>query len=68
MEQFGNGMKLQNLTNYTQLSPHPTLDPTTPWFEWLSYCECCFSLGVKNQPHVGRFMRYRDYLKEVGVL
>jgi hypothetical protein len=44
------------------------LDPTTPWFEWLSYCECCASLGVKNQPHLGRFMRYRAYLKEVGVI
>jgi len=19
-------------------------DPTTPWFEWLSYQECCWSL------------------------
>jgi hypothetical protein len=44
------------------------LDPTTPWYEWLSYCECCYSLQVPGQPHLGRYMRYRNYLKEVGVL
>lgn len=46
--------------------PYHVLDPTTPWFEWLSYCECCASLGV--EPRLGRFMRYREYLKEVGIL
>ena len=51
-----------------ELSPYQTLDPTTPWYEWLSYCECCESLQVPRQPHLGRFMRYRSYLKEVGVL
>jgi len=44
------------------------LDPTTPWYEWLSYCECCHQLNVKGQPHLGRFMRYRRYLKEIGIL
>ncbi len=48
--------------------PYHVLDPTTPWYEWLSYCECCYSLEIKNQPHLGRFMRYRAYLKEVGVI
>ncbi len=47
---------------------NPALDPTTPWFEWLSYCECCVSLNVPGQPHLGRFMRYRQYLKEIGVI
>jgi hypothetical protein len=42
------------------------LDPTTPWFEWLSYCECCASLNI--EPRLGRFMRYREYLREVGIL
>lgn len=72
MEQFGNGTKLQNFLNslqsYIQTSQHPTLDSTTPWFEWLSYCEVCKSLDVKNQPHIGRFLGYRRYLKEVGVI
>jgi len=48
--------------------PRHVLDPTTPWFEWLSYCECCVSLGVKDQPRLGRFLRYREYLKEIGVI
>lgn len=52
----------------SELSLYPTLDPTTPWYEWLSYCECCESLQVPGQPHLGRYMRYRSYLKEVGVL
>ena len=46
----------------------PALDPTTPWYEWLCYCEICHQLNVPNQPSVGRFMRYRNYLKEMGVL
>jgi len=44
------------------------LDPTTAWYEWLCYCEICHQLQVVNQPHIGRFMRYRQYLTEVGVL
>lgn len=39
------------------------LDPTTPWYEFLSYCEVCRSLGVN--PSVGRFMRYQAYLKTI---
>lgn len=35
------------------------LDPTTPWYEFLSYCECCWSLGV--EPSVHRFMAYNAY-------
>jgi hypothetical protein len=37
------------------------LDPTTAWFEWLSYQECCWSLGVT--PSLGKFMRYNEYFK-----
>jgi len=44
------------------------LDPTTPWYEWLCYCEICYQLGVEGQPSMVRYMRYRQYLKEVGVL
>lgn len=47
---------------------YPALDPTTPHYEFNSYVECCRSLNVPNQPSVGRFMRYRNYLKEIGVL
>lgn len=72
MELFGNGMKLPNLKNILQVNKKtnqsPQLDPTTPWYEWISYCECCESLGVINQPRIGRFMAYRRYLKEVGVI
>jgi hypothetical protein len=48
--------------------PYHTLDYTTPWYEWLCYCEICHQLNVPNQPSVGRFMRYRNYLKEIGVI
>lgn len=42
------------------------LDETTPWFEFLSYQECCASLG--RPCRLGSFMRYNAYLKEVGVI
>lgn len=48
--------------------PYHVLDPTTPWYEWLCYCEICYQLDVRGQPNWNRFMRYRNYLKEVGVL
>ena len=73
MEQFGNGTKLQNWLNslkrYTQTSLHPALDPTTPWHDWLCYCEICDSLGpISGQPSLGRFMAYQKYLKSVGIV
>ncbi len=34
-------------------------DPTAPWFEFLSYCRCCDSLGVK--PSMNRFLAYQKY-------
>jgi hypothetical protein len=46
----------------------PFHDPTTPWYDWNMYDECCRSLDIKGQPHIGRFLAYRRYLKEVGVL
>jgi hypothetical protein len=48
--------------------PYHTLDYTTPWAEFLAYTEICHQLNVPNQPSVGRFMKYRQYLKEIGVL
>lgn len=44
------------------------LDPTTPWYEWLMYCEICNQLDIIGQPSLGRFISYRKYLKLVGVL
>lgn len=41
----------------------PALDPTTPWYEWHSYLECCNSLGVT--PSLQRFIRYNNYYKSV---
>lgn len=55
-----------NKSFYSVESKFPTLDPTTPWYEFLSYQECCWSLNVPVK--INRFMRYRNYLKEVGVL
>jgi hypothetical protein len=47
---------------------YPALDPTTSFYEFLSYVECCESLNVPGQPNWNRFIKYRNYLKEVGVL
>jgi len=45
---------------------HPALDPTTPYYEFNSYVECCESL---NRPvRIGGFMRYQAYLREIGVV
>lgn len=43
------------------------LDPTTPWYEFLSYLECCKSLNPPGHPSLTRFMRYHEYLKSVGI-
>lgn len=48
--------------------PYHILDSTTPWCEFLTYSEICHQLNVFDQPHIGRFLAYRRYLKEVGVL
>ena len=40
-------------------------DPTSPWWEFISYCRCCESLGVI--PSVGRFMAYQRYFKTYGI-
>lgn len=47
------------------INKFPTLDPTTPWYEFLSYQECCWSLGVPVR--MTSFLRYHQYLKEIGV-
>jgi hypothetical protein len=45
---------------------YPALDPTTPHYEFNCYVECCESL---NRPvRIGGFMRYREYLKSIGIL
>jgi hypothetical protein len=56
----------QNMVElWKENSEFPALDPTTPWFEFLSYQECCWSL---NRPvRLGAFMRYNAYLKEIGL-
>lgn len=46
-------------------SNFPTLDQKTPWYEFQSYQECCWSL---NRPvRLGSFMRYNAYLREIGL-
>lgn len=44
---------------------YPALDPTTSFYEFLSYVECCESLGVPIR--LQSFMRYQRYLREIGV-
>ena len=44
----------------------PAFDSTTPWFEFNCYVECCASLD--RPVRIGGFMRYRAYLKEIGIL
>lgn len=59
--QLVQSMKAQSEGNYK----FPTLDPSTPWYEFQSYQECCWSL---NRPvRLGSFMRYNAYLKEIGL-
>jgi hypothetical protein len=38
-------------------------DPTSPWYEFLSYIRCCESLGVK--PSLNRFIGYNRYYNSV---
>jgi hypothetical protein len=45
---------------------YPKLDFTTPWYEFLSYQECCLSLGIPVR--IQSFIRYNSYLKSIGVL
>jgi hypothetical protein len=44
----------------------PELDSTTPWYEFLSYQECCWSL--ERPVRLGSFMRYQQYLRDSGVI
>ena len=49
-------------------SRYSTLDSSTAWYEWLTYCEICHQLNVPGQPNITRFLRYRSYLREIGLL
>ena len=48
--------------------PYHVLDPTTPWYEFLMYCEICKQLDAPGQPSIGRFNAYRRYLKMMGII
>lgn len=39
----------------------PALDPTTAWYEYLSYQECCRSLNVPES--LQRWMNYQKFYK-----
>ena len=43
---------------------YPALDPTTPYYEFLSYLECNKSLNQK--PSVNRFIKYNRYFNTHG--
>lgn len=66
-ESLGIGMMEQSKSTSTTPNnlPYHKFDYTTPWFEFLSYQECCFSLGVPVS--LNRFLRYHTYLREVNV-
>jgi hypothetical protein len=52
----------REIVGYTDPN-YPALDPTTPYYEFNSYVECCKSL---NRPiRIGSFMRYNAYYKEI---
>lgn len=48
--------------------PYHVLDPTTPWYEWLMYCEICHQLDIPGQPHWQRYKAFSNYLKSIGVI
>ncbi len=48
--------------NFTQ-SQFPTLDSSTPWYNFNLYCESCYSLGFK--PSVTSYVRYNTYYKSL---
>lgn len=48
---------------YYDLNYSP-LDSTTPYYEFLSYVECCKSLNVK--PSITRFVKYNQYFNTYG--
>ena len=54
---------MEKLLKYTS-TQHPALDPTTPWYEFNSYCECCYSLGF--DPSLSKWMKYNQYYKKYG--
>lgn len=54
----------KNMGYYTM--EYPALDPTTPHYEFNCYVECCKSLD--RPVSIGSFMRYRAYLREIGIL
>jgi len=41
----------------------PALDPSTPYYEFLSYIECCNSLQIK--PSMNRFLAYNRYYNSI---
>jgi len=41
----------------------PALDPSTLYYEFLSYLECCNSLQIK--PSMNRFLAYNRYYNSV---
>ena len=44
------------------------LDESTPWHDWICYCEIHHQLNLPREPSLGRFLAYRRYLKSVGLI
>lgn len=56
--------KRQLSQNASEKARLVALDPTTPWYEFNSYLECCTSLGV--EPSMTKFIRYNEYYRTYG--
>jgi hypothetical protein len=60
-----NGKKPQrfwrHLRSYTSNGEFPQMDPTTPWYNFNLYVDCCNSLGFK--PSITSYIRYNEYYK-----
>ena len=50
-----------NLLNQNQMNKLEALDITTPWYEYLSYRECCNSLKVKES--LTKWINYQKLYK-----
>jgi len=43
-------------------SSFPKLDPTTPWYSYILYQNCCWSLDIPDS--VGKWTRYNNYYRQ----
>jgi len=57
-------MKLQKILGPLLLKKkldHTSINYNTPWYNFNSYLDCCYSLGIV--PTIGSYLRYNNYYK-----